>query len=102
MKYAKNQNVPLLIENAVYILLDFQFYVLVMHYTKKSHASYTGWSCASAFDLMSKNVAVKGVPSSSMRHFTNKPLDRSRRIAVEIRAPVKDDPGQVVLGRDSV
>lgn len=29
-------------------------------------------------------------------------FDRFRRIAVEIRATVKDDRGQVVLGRDSV
>ena len=47
-------------------------------------------------------VTVKGLPSSEISHFTNTPLDRFPRITVEIQAPVKDDPGQVILGRDSV
>lgn len=47
-------------------------------------------------------VAAKGLPSSEICHFKNTPLDRFPRITVEIQAPVKDDPGQVILGRDSV
>lgn len=39
---------------------------------------------------------------SEISHFTNTPLDRFPRITIEIQAPVKDDPEQVILGRDSV
>ena len=47
-------------------------------------------------------VTVKGLPSSEISHFTNTPLDRSPRITVEIQAPIKEDPGQVIQGRNSV
>ena len=49
-----------------------------------------------------ENVTAKGLPSSSMCHFINTPLDRFCRIAVEIQAPVEDDPEQVLMGRHSV
>ena len=72
-------------------------------YEEVSHELYRSELC---FYVCPKEdivvVAAKGLPSSEICHFTNTPLDRFPKITVEIQAPVKDDPGQVILGRDSV
>lgn len=100
MKYERNDNVSLWLVKEISTLTDCQFYAPVVQYTKKSRTSYTDRSCASA-SIPKRNLA-KGLSSSEISHFSNTPLDRFPRITVEIQAPVKDDPGQVILGRDSV
>lgn len=68
-------------------LIDCQFYAPIIHYTKKSGTSHTDQSCASASVPNDEPVTVKGLSSSEISHFTNRPLDRFLRITIEIQAP---------------
>lgn len=46
--------------------------------------------------------SVKCIPHALPEDFVDTPLDRFRKIAIEIQAPDRKDPGQLILGRDAV
>lgn len=71
-------------------------------YEEVSSELYLRDLCFCIHPAEARVFTVKDVPHALPKDFVNTPLDRFRKIVIEIQAPDRSDPGQVILGRDAV